>query len=289
MIPTLLVLGFLWLSCPALAGDNPPAGIDRAWYVKHYDFMAIPDTFFTYEQQFKIPEGFHRPDSAALTPFQYWVSHFPIWHDGKSVGAIGGSILYDYHKICRAVHLPWRQRTFTDRAIPIRILAEWLRYRHREYDFQVIPKKGQLLTYRDWLKGTPVYNSDMKVSLKPAPQRDSSAYEFYDFLELCMYNTSYRSITQNCDSIPEAEVAPGDIYAGYDETGKKGFTYVIMNVFLNSAGEKLYAVATGCPLACDFHMPLVNNDRNNPWLTLAGVRALAPGTANTGFFRFRIR
>ena len=289
MIKGLLATAALLIGAMSiLAWGNPPEGIDYDWYKQNYDFMAIPDTFFTYEGEFTIPDGFHRPDSSQMTPFQYWISHFPIWHHGKSVGQEGGMRKFKYTEICRAVHLPWRSRLFTDYGIPLRILAEFLRFQHREYDLKVMPKRGKLLTYEQWLKGKPVYNNVREVYFQPSEQREPSAAEYYAFLALCQENSNYKSLAENCDSLAAPDLAPGDLYIGHDESGKTGFVYVLMNMFINDQGMKIYTFATGCPYACDFYMPLVNEDRNNPWLTLEQIKSMAPVAEHTGFYRMRV-
>jgi len=271
-------------------GNNPPEDIDFQWYKKHYDFIVFEDTFYTYEGEFVIPEGFHRPDSASLTPFQYWVSHFPIWHATKSVGGWGGWKKYEFREICRAVHLPWQSRFFKDCSIILRMAAEYLRLNHREYDLKVIPQKGgELLTYEKWLGGKPLYDSHKVLSFLITESRDSSVYEFYKYLKLCMKNTNYQSLVKNCDTLPVSELAPGDLYIGYNEKDNDGFTYIIMNLFVNDNGEKIYTIATGCPHACDFHMPLVNDDKNNPWLTVQQITDYVTETDFSGFFRLKIK
>ena len=137
--------------------------------------------------------------------------------------------------------------------------------------------------------GKPVYNNVREVYIHPSEQRDSSASEYYAFLAICQENTRYKSLTNNCDTIAESDLAPGDLYIGYDKSGKTGFVYVLMNMFINDQGNKIYAFATGCPFACDFHMPLVNEDRNDPWLTVEQITSLAPAAEHTGFYRLRIK
>jgi len=273
----------------AFAGSNPPEGIDRDWYVKHYDFFTIPDTFYTYEGEFIFPEGFHRPDSSSLTPFQFWMSHFPTWHSGKSVGAWGGSRYRVPDSISRVVHFPWHTRGFNDCGIPIRLMGEFLRYQHREFDLEIIPKNGVTITYEEFLKGKPVYNNRGALRFNPDEQRDTSITEYNRSVYLGMHNTNYRSLTANCDSIAPAELAPGDLYVGHDEKSKEGFTYVIMNMLVNDEGKKIYTFATGCARTCDFHVPLVSEDRRNPWLTVEEIIEFAPDFEHTGFFRLPIQ
>jgi len=231
----------------------------RDWYLKTYDFYSIKDTVFTFETEFEMPVGYRRPDSADLTPFQNWVSHFPLWHRWKPVGIWKGGKAFEADQISRVVHLPWKGPVFRDYAIPLRILAEFLRYHQCEFDLHVIPKLGDTLRYEDWLKGKPVYTGIGKVFFK------------------------------NCDSIKDNEIAPGDLFIAHDEKGRTGSVYVVINMLVNDEGKKLYIVATGCSEACDFHIPLFNNNRNYPWITVERIRSLGSGMARSGFFRFRIK
>lgn len=261
----------------------------RDWYLKTYDFYSIKDTVFTFETEFEMPVGYRRLDSADLTPFQNWVSHFPLWHRWKPVGIWKGGKAFEADQISRVVHLPWKGPVFKDYAIPLRILAEFLRYRHCEFDLHVIPKLGDTLRYEDWLKGKPVYTGIGKVFFKPSEPREPSPFEYFRFLDLCMRNTSYLSLAENCDSINDNEIAPGDLFIAHDEKGRTGSVYVVINMLVNDEGKKLYIVATGCSEACDFHVPLFNNNRNYPWITVEGIRSLDSGMARSSFFRFRIK
>ena len=110
---SLFVIVLYW--CPGSWGGTsesggPPATADsgdveqpetlRDWYLKHYDFFSIKDTVFTFETEFEMPDGYRRPDSADLTPFQNWVSHFPLWHRWKPVGNWRGGKAFEHHGRC---------------------------------------------------------------------------------------------------------------------------------------------------------------------------------------------
>jgi hypothetical protein len=60
-------------------------------------------------------------------------------------------------------------------------------------------------------------------------------------------------------------------------------------MLVNEDGEKLFAVATGCPEACDFHVPLLNNNRDYPWITSKRIKALGADMPHSGYFRFRVK
>ncbi len=270
------------------SGDTQSGSSLRDWYVQNYDFFTIKDTAYTFETEFKFPEGYHRLDSTQLSPFQFWMSHFPLWHRWKPIGSWKGGKAFEADQISRAVHLPWRGMTFRDYAIPIRIVAEYLFSQDRREDFQVVPKLGDTLRYTDWLSSREVYDGRGAVKLIPDKQREDTPREYYHFVDVCMRNTSYKSLAENCDSIPEAKIAPGDLFLAFNEKGTKGVVYVILNVLEDDSGNKLYVAATGCPEACDFHIPLFNLDRDFPWIPLERIKQLGKDFPFSGFYRFRI-
>jgi len=271
---------------PAMAQDSAPMDSLAAWYHQQYPFISMTDTIFTFESEFRTPNGYHRPDSATLTPFQNWMSHFPLWHQYKAVGIWSGGKAFVKTEISRAVHIPWRGPAYTDKGFPLRILAEFMLIDGREFDLTLVPRiGGDTLTYEKFLENKVAIDGRGAVKLVPATKRDTSMFEFYRFLSAAMTHQSYRSLAANGDSLAASEAAPGDLLIGHDESGRKGRAYLIMNMLVNDNGDKVYAVATGCEEACDYHIPLVTLDRDLPWLTVDQLEALVSDRAHWGFFR----
>ncbi len=257
------------------------------WYQSTFSFIEMEDTVYTFESEYIFPEGFHRVDSVRLGQYAWWVSHFPLWHAWKPVGMWRGMRIYSAEEISRAVHLPWHGPTFSQDKIPYRILAEYLRQNQREFDLEILPKNGDPISYEKWLEGKPAISADGAVVFKPSEKRDTSAAEYYTMLQFCSKQSNYAALVRNCDSIDAKDVLPGDLLVAHSETGKSGRVYVVLNMLENGDRLRLYAVATGCDQACDFYIPLVNEDRGNPWLSIEDVRALAGDLPYRGFFRFR--
>jgi len=259
------------------------------WYYQHYPFVTMEDTIYTFETEFVLPDGFHRPDSSELTPFQNWVSHFPLWHRWKPVGHWKGGKQYEKDEISRAVHLPWKGERHTDKTIPVRILGEWLFYRQREPELRVVPKSGTTLRYEDFLGGELRFNNRMEPFFQPSEPRPPSPREYYRFLMTCLDLTSYGSLVANCDTVAVGDLSPGDLFIAHDETGRQGRVYIVLVKLVNDRGDRLFAIACGCEEACDFHIPLLTKDRDQPWVTVAQIEQLAEVYTHRGFFRLRIQ
>jgi len=258
-------------------------------YRQTYDFISMKDTIFTFESEFILPDGYHYTDSSELTPYQNWIAHIPIWHRYKPVGHWKGKKMYEADEVCRPIHIPWTGQQYTEANFPLRILAEFLRYRHREAAFGFQPDKGEPLDYSAWLSGAPAYNNRGVPILLPKPARKANDTEFYKMLHFCMQNNNYRSLAANCDPVTVDDLAPGDMYIAHDSLGNTGYALVIMNRIEDKQGKRLYTVGTGCLEACDFHIPLVNDDRDNPWLNAQEISQMGGGQLGAvGFYRFRI-
>lgn len=283
------LLGALLLVQAAIAQNEPDTNSINYRYKQNYGFVTMPDTIYTFEGEFVLPDGYRHADSSELSPFQNYVANFPLWHRFIPVGSFYGKRVYDYKDITRPVHLPYSGPAYTDRAVPIRILAEYLQDTERRNDLQVVPAAGDTMTYAKWFSHDIVYGPNKNVQFKPSTPKDTTLKEYYTFMRFCLENTSYRSIAYNCDSIPPSELMPGDIYVAHNDNGRKGVVYVLMHMLTKNNGEKLYAVATGCEQACDFHIPLFNNDKNNPWITPEQIFELGAEFTAKGFLRLKIR
>jgi hypothetical protein len=271
----------------AQSGEDK-AGINYR-YTQAYYFITMEDTIFTFESEFVLPEGYRHADSSELSPFQNYVANFPLWHKDLPIGNFKGGIEFEKTEISRPVHLPHQGLAFTDRAIPIRILAEYLHDNSRELELEILPINGDTLKFSKWMHNEVFYGPRKFVKYREIEPRDSTLNEYYSYMKTCMRNTNYQSLTYNCDPVDIDDVLPGDIFVARNENGRKGKVYVVIHMLVNGQKDKLYAVATGCEKACDFYIPLFNNDRNNPWLTVSQISELKTNYPISGFFRLQIR
>jgi len=279
------------LSVSAFVGAETPAASDLPeivqWYQQHYVFATNKDSIYTFKSEFEQPEGYFLPDSSHQSAFQNWVANFPLWHRWRGIGNWKGRKVKEAEEITRGVHLTWRGRRFRDCAIPVRILGEFAHYEKTYGTFAVTVKPGVELSYNDWLKSKLVYDARSKPIFQPSEERPHSEKDFYSFLAKCMENSTYASLAMNCDSLAVEDLLPGDLIIGHDSSGLTGETYVIMRTLVDRDGRKLFTVATGCADACDFHIPLLGNDRDKPYIDTDRLETLAADWPYRGYFRAR--
>ena len=254
----------------------------------HYNFFSIKDSMYTMQSELVLPKGFKYIEPKDTLSYEYWLAHFPIWHQYKSIGTWKGGKAFNYDEVSRAVHLPWKGPVFKDVAIPVRILGEY-RFQYKQKDkFQILPTKGEMLTYEKWLHGKPAFSHLGDVIFRDDTLKTDTEEEYYKYMLFCMQNVSFESVARSCDSIPSNELQAGDMYIGYNEKGKDGKLFIIMNVISNKAGDKMYLVANGCPEACDMHIQKFNEDRDNPWIDIKRLQSLTDEYEFSNFYRFKL-
>ncbi len=256
-------------------------------YKARYNFYSIKDSLYTIDSELSLPKGFSYVELQDSSAFPFWVANFPIWHQYKSVGHWKGGKAFEYDEVSRVIHLPWRGPAFKDVAVPVRILGEYNFQFDNRFAFQVMPKKGKVLTYKKWLAGKPALTNRGEVLFKDDMEKDDTENEYYKFLLFCMQNVNYESIAKSCDTVKVDDVQPGDMFIAYDKTGKKGKLYIIFHLIRNKSGTIMYLAANGCPEACDLYIPKFTEDRNNPWIDFEQLHSLTKEYTNSSFYRFK--
>jgi len=257
-------------------------------YLKRYPYMTYRGAALTFDSEFEWPDGYNRLDSAQLSPYQYWISFVPLWNPARPVGATKVGILYKPEQISRPINLPWRTMAFFDFTIPLQLMAEYDLATDTPFDYSVKQKHGVDLTYKKWLEGDIVFNARDSLYFVSAEQkREASPDEFNKFFGLVASRSTYASLVANCKPVAETDLKPGDMYIAHSDDGLNGKVYIVVCVIQNKAGDRKYIVATGGSEACDFYIPLFNDRKDYPWISLDQVKALIPDEYSVkGFYRF---
>ncbi|MFZ5981691.1 MAG: DUF4846 domain-containing protein [Candidatus Zixiibacteriota bacterium] len=288
MIRFSVTLIFLLLLLSVAASSQIVKG-DKGYddYINDYPFLEDRHKLYTYETEFVIPDGY-RIKTDNLSSYQKWISRLPLWRKGIPVSALGKGIFIKVGEFSRRVQLPWRTAHFIDYLIPVQLAAEYLRLNRNIHKLELMPRQGESLTYMKWLKNVVVKDRLGNLAYVPSKKREDTEIEFNKFIDIVAFNMNYQALAENCDTLEEKEVSPGDIWITRDEKGRQGKVYVILNVLENNEGDKLYAVGTGCPEACDFYIPLFNGDEDNPWITLEEIKGLGTEYPLKGFYRLKM-
>ena len=257
------------------------------YYKTHYNFYAIKDTVYTIDTEFQLPEGYRYDYSTEIDSYTDWITNFPIWHKYKHIGLWKGTKHLDATEVSRAVHLPWFGNTFTDFAIPIRLAGEYLFQLNQKDKLILAPPQGDTLTYDRWLEANPAFTYKGDIIWKDGNPKLDTEDEYYKYLIFCMQSATYAGLMKNCEPVESGQVQAGDMFIATDDTGKKGAVYVILRLIFDENDHTLFLVGTGCEEACDFHIPLLTEKRDIPWVSENLLQELTRGFETKGFYRFK--
>ena len=296
-----LVVGLMAVS-PVLAGDVEivplMTPVNRVkvtpdhrypWYKKQFPYMYYMDTVFSAESEFFWPEGYKRPDEKQMTPYQNWISHLPLWHSQRPVGTLYTGFKFKPEEIARPIHLTrWKTR-FSDQTIALHLWAEYLQTQRLQDDFKVSPMVGDTLRYREFLAGTIAFGSRGQVIYSKSDKRKPTTDEYTAFMELCDQQSSYKSLAGNCQPVSQDSLLPGDLYITFNEEGVKGRVIFLLTMIVDSDGHKLFTIGAGCEKECDFYIPLLNDDKSYPWISVDQIATVSPPVDHAGYFRPRVK
>lgn len=270
----------------ALAAEKPQPR-PFAWYRAQYPFMRHMDTTFTQESELRWPDGYHRLDSAALTKFQFWMTNLPMWYSGRDAARVAG-LAFKAKDISCVVHLPWRSVRYFDYTIPVQLYLEYCLMRGDTASFVYLPRAGETITPATFLSGSPISYRGQELKFEPADSRPASEKELDAMFDLCAKWSDYGVLAKNAEPVDTSDLRPGDMLIAQKKVPTYGRVFVILNILENDKGERLYLVGTGDTKPCDFYIPLANDDKLYPWLTLSQLVGLASDYPTHGFFRFPI-
>lgn len=286
-IKKIICICILFCSSSVLAEQTDQFKKQLDDYKARYNFYSIKDTLYTIKSELELPQGYTYVDPTDSLSYSYWIANFPIWNQDKPVGNWKHRKQFNSDEVSRVIHLPWQGPAFKDVAIPVRLLGEYSFQFNNRFAFQIMPKAGEMLTYKKWLQGKPVYNQRGELLFKEDILKDDTENEYYRFILFSMQNVNFKSITKTCDTVLIDNVQAGDMFIAYDKTGKKGKLYIIFHLISDDSGNIMYLVANGCPEACDLYIPKVNENRNIPWITIKQLRQLTNEYNNSKFYRFK--
>jgi hypothetical protein len=155
----------------------------------------------------------------------------------------------------------------------MRLRAEYLRSAGRGDEIAFHATDGTLLDYRSWRQGYRFFISHGKLSKRKIAAPGNSPASFHEYLDLVFTYCGTLSLSKELKSIPMSDIAPGDVWI---KGGSPGHAAIVMDVAVNSGGQKQFLLAQSYMPAQDIHIlrnPLSSENRQ-PWFELPGQKNL---------------
>jgi hypothetical protein len=236
------------------------------------------------------PKGYARIPEAKLTDFQYWVSNFPMMLPLYPVTLWDGQKLFGPDSTNGIINFGIGTPEQRDADVPIMMVSEYLRVKDSVRNFPFLVRETDSMIYDRFLSGQYALNSTRKLIYIPGAQRDSSAAEFYRFLQLVMNYTSNRSLLNNLVAIEEKDIVPGTFYVQLKNPAPDtvGHTAVILDVCYDPAGDMKVLAGWGGDPAHLFYIarPLPPNDKQ--WFSVPELKEFLKQYGEGKFYRYKM-
>jgi hypothetical protein len=155
----------------------------------------------------------------------------------------------------------------------MRLRAEYLRSIGREDEIVFHATDGTKLDYASWRQGYRFVISHGKLSKRKLATAGSSLASLHEYLDLVFTYCGTLSLSRELQPVAMENIAPGDVWI---KGGSPGHAVIVMDVAINSRGEKRFLLAQSYMPAQDIHIlrnPLYPESRQ-PWFALPGQKNL---------------
>lgn len=205
---------------------------------------------FTTVAAIPLPEGYTR-SMLEKGSFGEWLRNFPLKKD-KTVYIFNGNRKANQAAQFAVLNISTGKKDLQQCADAImRLRAEYL------YEQKRFPE----IIFRD--------NNNTSYALSPLPDRNS----FDAYLEKVFSWCGTLSLEKQLKKVPTIEsIAPGDVFI---KGGSPGHAALVMDVAINTKGEKIFLLANGYMPAQDIHI-VVNPTDNfiSPWYRAANASSI---------------
>jgi len=224
--------------------------------------------------KFIVPEGntlatrIMPPDNyeripAAEKSFTAFLRNFPLKRDGSPV------LLYDGEKKRnQSAHVAVFDLEVGNQDLQqcadsiIRMYAEYYRSIGEDEKIAFHLTNGFLLEYAKWRDGYRLAVSGNDTSWRKSAGYDDTDDNFRAYLQTVYQYAGTLSLGAECTEVSPAELAPGDLFI---KGGSPGHCVLVIDLAVNSAGEKAFLLAQGYMPAQEFHVLKNPLHEDDPW------------------------
>jgi len=229
-----------------------------------YPWIKSKNIQQTIETRFPPPTGYERV-KAPPGSFGDWLRGLPLLPDSTPVKEYRGRIMVQANDTTLAAVVNYdifNKKLEQCMDIIIRLRAEYLRFKNKKEISFFLPVKF-LLNWADWARGyRPVFQG-INISLVQQEIPDSSRAAYEKYLREIFYYSGTQTAYFNYSKIEPGDVQIGDFIV---KKGKKGHTILIIDLVVNSQGEKMALIGHGDTPACQFYV--LNYRKGQPWFPL---------------------
>ncbi len=147
--------------------------------------------------------------------------------------------------------------------ILVRFRAEylWLSGRREAIHFPL--PEGSDFRWKDWAQGWRPAFRGAHFKMEKTAGTDSSYANFLKYMNLLFEYSGSQAFYHYYEALDPASVKPGDFVV---KKGKKGHAVLIVDMAVDSVGNRVALIGQGDTPACQFY--LLNYKKGNPWFPI---------------------
>lgn len=216
----------------------------------------------TLQSRFPVPEGYERI-ACDENSFGSFLREYPLLADGESVHLYDGSLKGNQQDHVAVFAMDMTEGNLQQCADSVlRLYAEYL-YQTKQYDkMNFHLTNGFELSFAKWKSGMRVsVDGNLTRWVSSAAPSDSQEI-FESYLRFLFSYAGTLSMGKECKSSELADVQPGDVFL---YSGSPGHVVLVLDVCVNSKGERGFLLGQGYMPAQQFHVLKNPAHEEDPW------------------------
>lgn len=217
----------------------------------------------------KIPNGYKKI-TVAENSFGEWLRYFPIKSIGGNVMLYNGKEKQNQNAQYAILDIDVGHKDLQQCADAVmRLRAEYLYAQKNINKIKFNFTNGTECAYSKWIQGYRPKITGNKVSWHLSAQPGNTYPIFKQYLNMVFNYAGTASLEKELKQKPLTEIMPGDVLI---KGGSPGHAVIVVDVAVNTKGEKLFLIAQSYMPAQEIHL-LKNptNSQISPWYNVAEI------------------
>ncbi len=264
-----MVLLFFFLSCDREGRKTP---IKTLFSAKVSNTDLLNKEGKTIATRFNTPTDYKRVNTQP-TSFEYYLQNFPLKPHASKVYLYNGEEKYrqDVHSAVLDIDVGKRDLQQCADAT-MRLRAEYF-YQLKQYDkISFNFTNGFKASYSKWRKGYRIKVKGNKVNWIKTAQSSTSYASFRKYLVMVFSYAGTLSLEKELTAVGIEKLKIGDVFI---KGGSPGHAIIVVDMAVNTQGEKIFLLAQSYMPAQDIHiLKNPNNTATSPWYSITNLAQL---------------
>lgn len=235
------------------------------------------------------PKGFNRYPSNQMTPFQFWLTNFPLKPKGTPITDWQGNKIREAGDDA-ILDIPVKSPDFNDEDLLIYMALNFMYFDSAVYKFEIHLSETDVINYDLWLRNDYSGTDQTGIIVKQRDEPKIDTYgQFNLYLNYVLTNITPETIMLNTKVISHDRVRPGHMFIQFSDQEMTKVSHVSLVLDVCNRVERVpwMLLAYGGDPAQSIIIPNgYAEDANKKWLSVEGVKDQLKQYGKGFFYRF---